>query len=304
MHINDKRTRYLFMSWRCGSMRAAADELDVAPSSVSRQIATLETELGVELIEHGRRDIRLTEAGEKVIAYYRELETSRNILREDLSDLAGNLSGHVRIGIGEGFLGETLFRSFDDLADAYPGISMSVRISDTIEMTRMIANDDLHFGMVFHPTSEANIASRFSANVPLCAIMPAEHLLSGRSEITLDQLDGQPLALLETRFRMRQLIDLAAIESGAQLSCVLETNSIALLIEWVRSGRALVILPRFSVRHDLTSGAMAAVPLSDNLLRSLYVHLITRSGRSFSKPTLHLMNGLKKRLGAVAQMNT
>ncbi|MYM57581.1 LysR family transcriptional regulator [Thalassovita mangrovi] len=302
MQINDNRTRFLYISWRCGSMRAAADELDVAPSSVSRQISVLESELGTELIEHGRRDIRLTEAGERVIEYYREIESIRERLRDDLSDLAGNTTGHVRIGIGEGFLGEALFRSFDDLGEAFPGIAMSVRITDTVEMLRMIGDDDLHFGMAFHPTNEPRIASRFSARVPLCVIMPADHPLARHKQLTLAQLNGQALALLDNRFRMRQLIDLAAIESGAHMNCALETNSIALLIEWVRSGRALTILPQFSVRNDIGAGSMVAVPLSESVLQSLYVHLITRAGRSFSKPTQLLMNSLRKRLGAVAQM--
>lgn len=304
MQINETRIRHLFVAWRCGSMRAAADEMDVAPSSVSRQISALEAELGADLIEHGRRDIRLTEAGERVLEYYRELETARERLRDDLSDIAGNLKGHVRIGIGEGFLGDALFRSLDDFGAAFPGVAMSVRVTDTVEMLRMVADDELHFGMVFHPTSLPRIVSRFSARVPLCAIMPATHPLAGRETLTLDALDGEPLALLDSRFRMRQLIDLAATESRAQPTCVLETNSIALLVDWVRTGRALTILPQFSVRHDLGAGRMVAVPLSETVLSELYVHLVVRSGRSFSKPARVLMKSLRDRLGAVAQMVT
>lgn len=301
MQINDSRTRFLYVAWRSGSMRAAADELDIAPSSVSRQISALETELGMDLIEHGRRDIRLTDAGKRVMDYYREIESARERLRDDLGDLAGHLTGHVRIGIGEGFLGEALFRSFDDLGATYPGVAMSVRITDTLEMLRMISNDDLHFGLVFHPTNEPRIASRFSARVPLCAIMQPSHPLASRQSLTLAELDRSSLALLDNRFRMRHLIDLAAAESGAHMSCNLETNSIALLIEWVRSGRAISVLPQFSIRNDIDAGEMIAVPLSESVLQSLYVHLITRAGRSFSKPSLHLMNSLRQRLGFVAQ---
>ena len=302
MHINENRTRFLYTSWRCGSMRAAADQLEVAPSSISRQISKLEAELGTNLIEHGRRDIRLTEAGKRVIEYYREIETARDRLRDDLSDLAGNMTGHVQIGIGEGFLGEALFRSFDDLSQAFPGVATSVRITDTAEMLREIAEDDLHFGMVFHPTNEPRIVSRFSARVPLCAVMPANHPLAAERQLTLAQLNGHSLALLDARFRMRQLIDLAAVESGARMTCALETNSIALLNEWVRSGRAITVLPEFSVRHEVMAGSMVTIPLTESVLQSLYVHLIARSGRSFSKPATLLMNSLRKRLGAVTQM--
>lgn len=282
-------------------MRAAADQMDVAPSSVSRQIAALETETGLTLIEHGRRDIRLTDAGQRLLEYHTELLSIRERLTDDLASLSGNLTGKVSIGIGEGFLGTALFRSFDDLFAVYPGIAMSVRVTDTAEMIRMIAGDELHFGMAFHPANEPRLVSRFSTRIPLCVITPPDHWLAAKDRVRLDMLEGEPMALLDQRFRMRQLIDLAAIESRGRLSCVLETNSIALLVEAVRAGRACTVLPAFSVRGDIEAGRLSAVPLTEPLLQSLYVHLITRTGRKFSEPALLMMKSLRIHLGAVAR---
>lgn len=56
MQINDGRIHFLYQAWRSGSMRAASEILEMAPSSISRQIARLEHEVGSTLIEHGRRD--------------------------------------------------------------------------------------------------------------------------------------------------------------------------------------------------------------------------------------------------------
>lgn len=282
-------------------MRAASEKMDVAPSSVSRQIAALEDEIGMAVIEHGRRDIRLTEAGQRLIEYHTELQSTREKLFEDLADLAGNVTGRVDIGIGEGFLGSALFRSFDDLYTAYPGIAMSVRVTDTLDMMRLIADDELHFGMAFHPTNEPRIASRFSTRIPLCLIVDRDHPFAGLSEATLDMLDNQPMALIEQRFRMRQLIDLAAVESRARFHCMLETNSIALLVEYVLARRALTVLPAFSVRTYVEQGDLCAIPLSEAVLQGLYVHLIVRTGRKFSRPALAMINSLRRHLGEVAR---
>ena len=67
------RLRYLYEAARLGTMRAASEELNVATSSISRQIAALEKDLGMRLIEGGRRKIKLTEAGDAAFAYYREM---------------------------------------------------------------------------------------------------------------------------------------------------------------------------------------------------------------------------------------
>ena len=75
--MQDLNVRYLYEAARLGSMRAAADQLDVAVSSISRQISQLEAEVGVALIEHGRRTVMLTEAGKLLIEYYAEQRTHR-----------------------------------------------------------------------------------------------------------------------------------------------------------------------------------------------------------------------------------
>src|SRR5882724_12218142 len=66
---SDLNLQYLYEAARLGSMRAAADLLAVAASSISRQIAQLEGEVGTALIERGARRLRLTEAGRLLIEY-------------------------------------------------------------------------------------------------------------------------------------------------------------------------------------------------------------------------------------------
>ncbi|NKC52356.1 LysR family transcriptional regulator [Ochrobactrum cytisi] len=106
MTIDDRRVRFLFQAWRSGSMRAAADVLEVAPSSISRQIAQLEREVGNRLIEHGQREIRLTEAGQAVIEYYRTRQACVEALRGQLLDISTARSGQMQLALGEGFLGK------------------------------------------------------------------------------------------------------------------------------------------------------------------------------------------------------
>ena len=77
--LGENRLRYLYEAARLGTMRAASDELNVATSSISRQIAALEKELGMRLIEGVRRKIKLTEAGNVAFAYYREMQAHQEL---------------------------------------------------------------------------------------------------------------------------------------------------------------------------------------------------------------------------------
>src|SRR6202044_4071636 len=99
--VQDLNLRYLYEAAKLGSMRAAADQLGVAVSSVSRQISQLEAEVGMVLIEHGRRNVKLTEAGRLLIEYYAEQLTQRELFEGRLADLKGLRTGRIELAIGE-----------------------------------------------------------------------------------------------------------------------------------------------------------------------------------------------------------
>ena len=96
---SDIRLRYLYESARLGTMRAASDKLDVATSSVSRQIGELESELGLKLIEKGRRRIKLTEAGEAACLYYKEKLSQEEAFLSKIEELKSIRTGKITLAV-------------------------------------------------------------------------------------------------------------------------------------------------------------------------------------------------------------
>jgi DNA-binding transcriptional LysR family regulator len=300
MHINDRRMRYLHEAVKCGSMRAAAEALDMAPSSISRQIAQLEAEIGAELIEHGRRDIRLTEAGQRVIAYFKDQISSQEALKSYLQDISGVRAGHIQVALGEGFLGDALYDTLDEFQSLYPGLTLTVRVTDTTDILRLIAEDEVHFAIAFNPPSDLAITSRFRSAVPLKAIMHPEHPLAHNQTVTIADLAQYPIALMDQRFRIRQFFDHASSDAHISLRPVVTSNSIAILTRSARSGKALTILPEISVRSEIETGHLVAVPLQSPQLQLPYVHLITRANRTLSPVVTLLMQRLRSLLSPQA----
>jgi DNA-binding transcriptional LysR family regulator len=296
MKVNDHRIHFLYEAWRSGTMRAAADLLDVAPSSVSRQIAQLETEIGTPLIEHGLREIRLTDAGHAIIDYHRARLTGLEMLEGQLLEISTVRTGHVEIAIGEGFLGPALYDTLDDFIDDYSGIDLTVNVTDTTKMMHLLLEDQVHFGVGFHPVSHPQIVSRYRATVPLMAIMNPAHSLARRRSITMEELCAEPLALMGTDFRIRQMIDEAAINSGLMISPAIVSNSIAFLARMALADRAVTVLPAFSVSAEIVSGQLCAVSIEAPKLQSVYVHLLARRNRRFPAHLSQLADQIRKRL--------
>jgi DNA-binding transcriptional LysR family regulator len=297
--LQDLNLRYLYEAAKLGSMRAAADQLGVAVSSVSRQISQLEAEVGMVLIEHGRRNVKLTEAGQLLIEYYSEQLTQREAFEGRLADLKGLRTGRIQLAIGEGFLGAPLSRLISRFITKYQGLLVDVRVTaSSNEVARLVVEDEVHLGLAFQASDDPRIRVLSSVRQPLCAIMQASHPLARRGSLTLAELAAQPMCLPESSFRTRQLLKVAEVTERVSLPPRVTANSLVLLKSLVSSGELLTLLPMLAVSEELERNEFVAVPINSTSLRDTSVHLISRLGRHLTPAPLRLMNALMLYLDA------
>jgi DNA-binding transcriptional LysR family regulator len=295
--VQEFNLRYLHEAAKLGSMRAAADNLGVAVSSISRQISQLENEVGVALIEHGRRNIKLTEAGRLLVEHYSEQLRLQEATDARLSDLKGLRTGRVRIAIGEGFIGQPLSTLFTRFNAKHPGLLIDVHMSaSSNEVARMVAEDDAHLGLVFQASDDPRIRVLAAVRQPLCAVMRADHALAEHKSLKLADLIPHRLCLPESSFRTRQLLQ--AVESSERVSLQpsITSNSITLLKSLLESGVFFTLLPLLAVDKEVENGRFAAVPIDSTMLQDASVQLICRLGRRLPPAPLRMLNALTKYL--------
>ncbi|WP_201326086.1 LysR family transcriptional regulator, partial [Burkholderia sp. E168m23] len=136
--LTDSRIVYFYEAVRCGTIRAAADWLDVAPSAVSRQIGLLEKELDATLVERHARGVTPTEAGRCVIEYFREQLAHRDDLISRLQELRGLKTGQVSLVLGEGFVSDLLAGPMQQFCRQFPGIRVNLDVGSTNDVIRKI----------------------------------------------------------------------------------------------------------------------------------------------------------------------
>lgn len=159
LEFQDQRLKYLFLSYQLGSMRAAADQLGIAPSSVSRQINLLQTELSIDLIEAGTHRIRLTEAGLVTVDYYRARASQHEALLNRLDDLRGQHLGKTVVAVGEGLFGAQLIGKLQSFFKSYPGLRTEILIAPTLEVQHMVMEDQAQIGVLFAPIPTLHCAA-------------------------------------------------------------------------------------------------------------------------------------------------
>jgi DNA-binding transcriptional LysR family regulator len=294
--IWDSRMHYFYEAANLGSMRLASDKIGVAVSSISRQIAQLEADMGVALIERGRRTIRLTEAGALVHQHHKDQLASREALANRLQELREIKAGRVDLAVGEGFLGRAFTAVLEGFQARNPGITISVTAASTSEVERMILEDEAHIGMILNTTSEPKIRVRASIVQPLQVQCAPEHPLALRPMLTLAELARHDLCLPPMGFRIRQALSAAEKRAHVVLEPKLTTSSIAVMRELAKGGRMVCVLPRVATIAEIEEGSLVARPLVDDELAQSTLSLIHRLGRQLDGAPARLLSLLETKL--------
>src|SRR3954469_23012648 len=170
---------------RSGSIRKAADHLNVTASAVNRRIMDLEEELGTPLFERRPRGVRLTAAGEVFVNYLREQQGDLERMKSQIEELKGLRRGTVRIACSQALAVDFLPREIAAFRAQHPQVAFQARVLDHEHAMRSLAAYEVDMVLVFRPPFLANFQPLMTLEQHLVAVMSAEHPLAGRKTVRL-----------------------------------------------------------------------------------------------------------------------
>ncbi|AVH45434.1 LysR family transcriptional regulator [Agrobacterium tumefaciens] len=281
METLDAKALRMFMAVvRHGSIRSAAEHLDVAPSVVSRQVAETERNIGLALFDRTSRGVSLTDAGELVLEHGKRVLEDSGLLAEQLDQLRGVQQARIRLCCGEGFLGDLIEHGLASFIKVYPTIRYSMTLGSTEAVLDNVANGDVDIGIAYNPLIDTRIRSLAISRQPLCLVAPLGHRLLNQTQVTLAEcLAASPYALLGKGHGVTQLVGRVAADCGSAVAPLVETPSIDVLRRFVTAGLGVTFLPRFAVATELQRSALGVVELGDPLLAEASAHLMVKARR-------------------------
>ena len=297
--MNDRALRYFLAVVRAGSIRGAADALNVAASAVSRQIIYMETTFGQPLLERLPRGVVPTQAGLAVAEHAQRQAEEAELLHDRLRRLRGGEDGTVRICCGPGFLADLLDNGLAGFGTANPGIDFRVMLGGTDRVLAAVAEGEVDLGLAYNPPSHPDLRSAAIARQPLAAILaPGYPIASHEPSMPLRQLAREPLALLPEGHGVRQLLGRVEADGGFRLRPRLESGSIELLRRFAVAGMGITFLPEFAAAAELAEGRLIALPMAEAVLAEASAHLLVRAQRTLPQPADRLVTWLKSHLVA------
>jgi DNA-binding transcriptional LysR family regulator len=264
---------------RHGSIRKAAEALNVAPSALNRQILDLEIDLGSALFERLPRGMRPTAAGELFLAYTRQAISELKAISSQVEELRGLVRGQVSIAAVESVVGDLLPETIAQFQTAHPNVLFNVHVGapDALAASLIADQVDLVLTLALPPKKHAAIMA--VGKQTLCALMVADHPLAGHKELRLHDCLFFPLALGDATLAGRALIEQALAGASFELDPRLVSNSVEAMKAFVRVNRGVCFQFRKPGNAFVPPGDMIAVPLIDAPLQQARLYLATRRGR-------------------------
>lgn len=257
---------------RAGSIRKASEALGVAPSSVSRNIAVLEREMGTRLLARSAGGVALTHAGKLVADYARAVLLDYDSLRADLDDMRGTQRRLLRFVVVESVAAHGPIGAVAKFINKYRTVSFDAQILPAPRVIEAVKQDRCDIGVAFcvEPAPELSIIARIPE--PIMLAMPAGSAPMG--PVHLRALTQMRLAVPDTGFGVRRILDRACAREGVLIAPVLSSNVFETLRDFVRCGAGAAILPMRAVARQARAGEMKAVAISDQAFRETTLDII------------------------------
>ena len=265
---------------RTGSVTEAAYALNVAPSAISRQVAKLESGIGVPLFARHPRGMTLTEAGSRLLAHARRTETESTTLVEELRTGRGAEARSVAVACSEGFARRLVPRAIADFRCAHPDVAFRVDVVARQEATRRVVEGLADVAVTYTMGPQHDVRVECAVVVPVAAIVPLGHELADRDRIGLADLCAYPLALASPGTSQRELFDIGAQLEGITVRPALVCDSLAPQYEFVRAGGGLALVGDLGdIAQSAATEGVTYVPVDHPVFRQREAQVQTATGR-------------------------
>lgn len=274
-----------------GSISAAAERLGVAKSSVSTQVKSLESKLGVKLLSRSKAGVLRTESGQRMYEHAKRLLAEMDSAVEDVRAEESSPAGVLRISMPAGIADSLLVPALGRFLQRFPKIRLDVQATDDLVNLRQSAIDvALRFGWVRDGDFVAKKLLQFRE-----VICGSPKYLSSSETIHKPGDLAKHHWIGFTGFGgVQQTVtmkDRAGNQRRVAVSCRVRTSNAPSQKFWALAGAGLTRLPSFVVHDELEDGRLIAVLDAFELDGpSLYaVHLVDRYKSSIVKALLSFL---------------
>jgi LysR family transcriptional regulator, hydrogen peroxide-inducible genes activator len=239
--------RYVCAIAETGSFSRAAEHCHVAQPSLSQQVSKLEDELGTRLFDRLGRRVRLTDAGKifllRARAILQEIEAARSEVDYERKDTKGSISVGVIPTIAPYFMPPHVAK----FTKKFPDASLRIIEETTPILVEGVRNLSLDLAIMSLPLKHREFEMIPLHKEPLYAVLPRDHALARRKEISLGDLRTESFVLLRDSHCFHDIAVSACQRARVNPRVAFESGQFSSLLGMVSAGIGVSIVPAMAV---------------------------------------------------------
>jgi DNA-binding transcriptional LysR family regulator len=273
---------YFELVARLGSIRRAAQVLNVAPSSISRVIKNLEDELGTLLFERIRQRLKLTSAGELMLYHARASSLELRRAWSEINALHGLHRGTVSVATIESVARGLMPAVLSQFWSRHPRVAADVIVAGSQEVCDAVSRGDCDLAVAFDVRPPRNVRKIATVLLPLGVVARPDSRFARKRELKLSDLSGERVILSDRSLMLGLSVEEALSKSLIDLTRRSRTNSIGLMVDMAKWNLGTALQTRVGIERELADGTLIFVPLRDPMLNQRRLMLLSRSEKEMS----------------------
>lgn len=244
--------------------------------AVTFQVRQLEEQFNTRLFDRTHNRINLTEAGERVYHYAKQIFELYSRLESEVRELTGEVSGVVILGASTTVAEYMLPSLLGAFKRKFPDVVIRLQVSNTEGIVALVEHNEIDLGVVEGPVANKSLVVEICRIDRLVAVLPPEHELAGSANLPVADVLKYPFITREEGSGTREVtfdyLRGAGLEP-ADLTVVMELGSPESIKGAIEAGMGISILSRSTIGKELQLGTLTCVELAPRLERPFsFVH--------------------------------
>ena len=248
------------------NFRKAGEQLFLTQPAVTLQIKALEEELGVKLFERSASGVRLTAAGDTLLAFAGELSRLATSAEQAVAQLGGAAAGELVLGASTTAAQYVLPAMLAEFARRFPAVRLQVFSGNSEAIGEGVANGRFGLGIIEGPAMrrDLNVAPWFEDEMVIVVARGDEWAELG--VIAAEKLLDRPLVMRERGSGSRQVVERSLQKAGlrlGQLQVAMQLDSTEAILSCVEAGLGIGIVSGWAVTERVRAGRLATLRLAE-----------------------------------------
>lgn len=302
MHLTLRQLKVFESVARHLNFTRAAEELFLTQPAVSMQVKLLEKQLGLSLFEQLGKSVHLTDAGQEVLGYARNISQQLDELEAVLNRIKGLSGGKLRISVATtaNYFIPTLLGTF---SRRYPEVTVSLDVTNREALLQQLSENTVDLVIMGQPPSGLDVEADVFMENPLIVVAPPGHPLAHQKKIPLKRLQEEVFLVREPGSGTRSAMERFFAKREIHLKTGMEVGSNEAIKQSVQAGLGLGLLSRATIEQELELKRLVVLDVAEfPIMRHWY--LVHRRGKRLSAVAEVFKEFMVKEARALLQRTT